>query len=59
VGVDYGPLEETFDSITDLLAAVEDIKQSAVFSAQELPSKVRRFSRMVESYGSAAIPAGV
>ena len=59
VGVDYGPLEETFDSITDLLTAVEDIKQSAVFSAQELPSKVRHFSRMVEGYAGAAIPAGV
>ena len=59
VGVDYCPLEQTFDCITDLLAAVEDIKQSAVFSAQELPVKVRQFNRMVESYASAAIPAGV
>jgi hypothetical protein len=49
VGVDY-PLAETLDSITDLLAAVEDIKASAVFAVQELPPKVRAFARMIENY---------
>jgi hypothetical protein len=59
VGVEYCPLEETFDSISELLGAVEDVKRSAVFSIPELPSKVRRFSRLVEGYVEAASPVGV
>ena len=49
VGVDY-PIAETLDSIADLLGAVEEIKQSAVFAVQELPPKVRGFTRMIEGY---------
>ena len=49
VGVDF-PLAATFDSITDLLGRVEDIKQAAVFTVQELPVKVRFFTRLVENY---------
>src|SRR5690349_15636919 len=46
VGVDY-PLEATLESIGELLAALEDIKQCALYSVQELPAKVRNFSRTV------------
>ncbi len=49
VGVDY-PLEQTLDSITTLLAAVEDIKKAAAFAVQGLPFKVRTFTKMVETY---------
>jgi len=47
VGVAY-PLEQTLDSITCLLGAVEEIKQCAVFSVQDLPSKVRVLTKMIE-----------
>jgi hypothetical protein len=53
VGVDY-PLGETLDSITDLLNAVEDIKQAAVFAVHTLPPMVRSFTNMVERYLQAA-----
>ncbi len=49
VGVEY-PLAATLDSISDLFGAVEDIRQSAVMAVQELPPKVRNFSRMVDNY---------
>jgi hypothetical protein len=49
VGMDY-PLNETLDSIADLLAALEEIKQSCEISVQDLPGKVRGFTRMVENY---------
>jgi hypothetical protein len=49
VGVDY-PIEDTLDSVAALLAAVEEIKQSAVFSVHELPPKVRGFTHLVEGY---------
>jgi hypothetical protein len=52
VGVEY-PLQETFDSIAALLAAVEEIKQCAVLAVHELPPQVRGFTRMVEGYLSA------
>lgn len=52
VGVDY-PLRATLDSIAVLLSAIEDIKQSAVHAVQELPPKVRDFTRMVQGqFGS-------
>ncbi len=52
VGVDY-PLGATLDSIGNLLSAVEEIKQSAVYAVQDLPPKVREFSRMVqEQFGA-------
>lgn len=49
VGVDF-PLAATFDSITDLLAKVEDIKQDAVFGVHLLPGKVRTLTKLIESY---------
>lgn len=47
VGVNY-PLKDTLDSVANLLAAVEDIKESAVYSVQELPVRVREFTRMIQ-----------
>ncbi len=49
VGVDY-PIEAALDSITYLLAAIEDIKEAANFAVHELPHKVRNFNRTVGSY---------
>ncbi len=49
VGVDY-PLQDTLDSISALLAAVEDIKQAAVFAVHDLPPKVRNFSQLIEGH---------
>lgn len=48
-GVEF-PIGTTLDSITDLLAAVEKIKWSAVFAVDALPAKVRTFTRKIESY---------
>jgi hypothetical protein len=52
VGVEY-PLDATLDAIGVQLAALEDIRSSAVYSVQELPHKVRNFTRMMETYLSA------
>ena len=49
VGVAY-PLDETLDSIAALLGAVEEIKHCSVYAVQELPSKVRGFTKMIEEY---------
>ena len=49
VGVEY-PLEATLESITLLMSAAEEIKQSAVFAVHELPAKVRNFTSMVHDY---------
>ena len=49
VGVEF-PLQETLDNVTELLAAVEDIKETAVVAVHNLPTKVRAFTRMVSSY---------
>jgi hypothetical protein len=49
VGVEF-PLEETLDSVTTLLTAVEQIKQTAVMAVHNLPTKVRAFTRMVNTY---------
>jgi hypothetical protein len=49
VGVAY-PITETLDSITDLLATVEAIKQAAALAVEELPPLVRSFTKMVEHY---------
>lgn len=46
-GIEY-PLGATLDSIATLLGAIEEIKQAAVYAVQELPGKVRDFSRMVQ-----------
>ena len=49
VGVEF-PLEETIDNVGELMAAVEDIKLTAVKAVQNLPNKVRSFTRMVNGY---------
>jgi hypothetical protein len=49
VGFDY-PIATALDTISDLITAVEDIKQSAFFAVEELPAKVRAFTKMIESY---------
>jgi len=49
VGINY-PIEEALESITLLLAAVENIKQSARFAVHELPPQVRQFTGLVEQY---------
>jgi hypothetical protein len=49
VGLEY-PLEETLNSIEDLLGSVEEIKHCAVFAVSSLPSKVRDFTRLVQGY---------
>jgi hypothetical protein len=49
VGVDY-PIEEALESITGLLAAVEDIKQAAIFDVEQLPHLVRGFTKTVQGY---------
>jgi hypothetical protein len=49
IGMEY-PLEEEIDSITDLLTGLEEIKQCATTSVQELPAKTRRFARLLEGH---------
>lgn len=49
VGVDF-PVKETLDSLTELLAAVEEIKIATTVAVHELPAKVRNFTRMVDAY---------
>jgi hypothetical protein len=49
VGVEY-PITEALESITDLLRAVETIKQAAAFAVPQLPPLVRSFTKMVEGY---------
>ncbi len=53
VGVAY-PLDEALEAIGVLLTAVETIKQSAEFGVHQLPTLVRNFTRMVESYLAAS-----
>lgn len=49
VGVEY-PLQEALENVGELMAAVEDIKLTAVKAVQHLPNKVRAFTRMVNDY---------
>jgi hypothetical protein len=49
VGLEY-PITEALDSITDLLATVETIKQAAAFAVRDLPPLVRNFTNMVGRY---------
>jgi hypothetical protein len=49
VGVEY-PLEAAIDAIGVQVQALEEIKHCAVYAVHELPSKVRGFTRMVETY---------
>lgn len=53
VGVAF-PLEEALDSVAELMAAVEEIKQAAVYAVHNLPSLVRKYTRMVDSYVNSA-----
>ncbi len=47
VGVDY-PLGATLESIALLLAALDEIKQCAIYTVPELPPKVRDFNHMAQ-----------
>src|SRR5579863_9296625 len=49
VGVNF-PLAAALDAITELLAAVDEIKQCSQVAVHELPGKVRGFTRMVSDY---------
>ncbi|MGE5326457.1 MAG: hypothetical protein ACM3NO_05420 [Deltaproteobacteria bacterium] len=49
VGVEF-PLQESIESVGELMAAVEDIKLTAINAVQHLPNKVRAFTRMVNGY---------
>jgi hypothetical protein len=49
IGIEY-PLEEEIDSITNLLAGLEDIKESAVNSVEDLPAKTRIFAKLLENH---------
>ena len=49
VGVEY-PFQEALENVGELMAAVEDIKLTAVKAVQHLPNKVRAFTRMVNDY---------
>jgi hypothetical protein len=49
IGIEY-PLEEELDSITNLLAGLEDIKESAVHSLEDLPAKTRLFAKRLEDH---------
>ena len=49
VGVEY-PLDETLDSITALLGAVEEIKYCTVYAVHAIPSRVRTFTEMIAEY---------
>ncbi len=44
------PLDQTLDSIAALLGALEEVKHCSVFEVQEVPSRVRAFTKMVEEY---------
>ena len=55
VGVEF-PLEWTLDSITALLGDVEDTRQSALGAVQDLPPKVRHFTRLAETYVNNRVP---
>lgn len=47
VGVNY-PLEAALESIALLMKAVEEIKNSALYTVQELPGRVREFNRTIQ-----------
>lgn len=49
VGVNF-PLAAALDAISELVAAVDDIKQYSQVAVHELPAKVRGFTKMVSDY---------
>jgi hypothetical protein len=57
VGVEF-PLDAALDAIGVQLAALAEIRQAAVFAVHELPTKVRAFTRMVDTYLRAVGAAG-
>jgi hypothetical protein len=42
------PVEAKLNTVVAMLAAVEDIREKAVYSVHELPERVRTFARVVE-----------
>jgi len=44
------PVEQTLESVAEMLEAVEDIKEAALGPTQELPPKVRTLAAMVRNY---------
>jgi hypothetical protein len=49
VGVEF-PLDAALDAIGVQLSALEEIRQDAEYAVHELPTKVRTFTRMVQTY---------
>ena len=49
VGVEF-PLDAALDAIGVQLSALEEIRHDAEYSVHELPTKVRTFTRMVQTY---------
>lgn len=49
VGMNY-PLEAALDSVALLLGALEDIKETALYTVQALPAKVRSFTQVVQKF---------
>lgn len=50
------PIEDTIDSMADLIAALEEIKQDAVAAPAELPVRVRAFNQMIAEYLDGSLP---
>lgn len=44
------PVERALETVTQFLAVVEDIKHTAAFAVQDLPPKVRQFTKLVAGY---------
>lgn len=50
------PIEDTLDSMAELIKALEDIKQDAVSDPAELPVRIRSFNQMIEEYLDGSLP---
>ena len=57
VGVEF-PLDAALDAIGVQLSALEEIRQDAEYAVYELPTKVRTFTRMVQTYLNAVGASG-
>ena len=57
VGVEF-PLDAALDAIGVQLSALEEIRQDAEYAVQELPTKVRTLTRMVQTYLNAVGASG-
>ncbi len=51
------PVEETLDSVVELIAALEEIKQDAVAAPDKLPAHIHLFNRRVEEYLDGSLPS--